>query len=64
MLDGIARATATICFETYIGSRGEVAERFSSALAAKAREGLKVHVLIDGMGCAIRGRPRGLTQMG
>jgi cardiolipin synthase len=51
MLAGIARAKATITFETYIFWNGEVAEQFSLALAAKAREGVKVHVLIDGMGC-------------
>lgn len=51
MLAGIARAKTTICFETYIYWSGETAERFSVALSAKAREGVKVHVLIDGMGC-------------
>lgn len=51
MLAGIARAQTTICFETYIYWCGETAERFSRALAEKAREGVKVHVLIDGMGC-------------
>lgn len=51
MLAGIASAKITICFETYIYSSGEMAEKFSVALAAKAREGVKVHVLIDGMGC-------------
>ena len=51
MLAGIARANTTITFETYIYWSGEMAERFSIALAEKAREGVKVHVLIDGMGC-------------
>jgi cardiolipin synthase len=51
MLAGIARAKRTICFETYIYWSGEMAERFSLALCAKAREGVKVHLLIDGMGC-------------
>lgn len=51
MLAGIARAKTSITFETYIFCSGEVAELFSHALAAKAREGVKVHVLIDGMGC-------------
>jgi cardiolipin synthase len=51
MLAGIARAKETICLETYIYWRGEMAERFSTELSAKAREGVKVHVLIDGMGC-------------
>ncbi|MEO5714922.1 MAG: phospholipase D-like domain-containing protein [Luteolibacter sp.] len=51
MLAGIARAKETICLESYIYWRGETAERFSMALSEKAREGVKVHVLIDGMGC-------------
>ncbi len=51
MLDAIARAKETICFESFVYWSGEMAERFSMALSAKAREGVKVHVLIDGMGC-------------
>ena len=51
MLAGIARARETICFETFVYWGGDMAERFSEALSAKAREGVKVHVLIDGMGC-------------
>ncbi|MEO5914108.1 MAG: phospholipase D-like domain-containing protein [Luteolibacter sp.] len=51
MLAGIASAKTTITFETYIYWSGVVAEQFSNALSAKAREGVKVHVLIDGMGC-------------
>lgn len=51
MLAGIAGARTTICFETYIYWNGEMAEKFSVALADKAREGVRVHVLIDGMGC-------------
>ena len=51
MLAGIAGAKTTITFETYIYWSGVVAEQISTALSAKAREGVKVHVLIDGMGC-------------
>lgn len=51
MLAGIAQAKRTITFETYIYWSGEVAEQFSHALAEKAREGVKVHVLLDGIGC-------------
>jgi cardiolipin synthase len=51
MLSGIARAKETICFETFIYWSGETAEKFSIALSAKAKEGVKVHVLIDGVGC-------------
>ena len=41
MLAGIALAKETICFETYIYWSGETAERFSTALSAKAREGVE-----------------------
>lgn len=51
MLAGIAKARTTITFETYIFWSGEIAEQFSHALSEKAREGVKVHVLVDGMGC-------------
>lgn len=51
MLVGIASAERTITFETYIYWSGEMAETFSIALAEKARQGVKVHVLIDGFGC-------------
>lgn len=51
LLEGISRAKKTICFETFIYWRGEIAERFSMALSEKAKEGVKVHVLIDGVGC-------------
>jgi cardiolipin synthase len=51
MLAGIARAKETACLETFIYWSGEAAELFSKALSAKTREGVKVHVLIDGMGC-------------
>lgn len=51
MLSAIAGAKKTICFETFIYWCGEASELFSKALSAKAREGVKVHVLIDGFGC-------------
>ena len=58
MLAGIAGAKTTITFETYIFCAGEIADRFAEALAAKAREGVRVHVLLDGMGCdCVEGEP-------
>ncbi len=58
MLAGIARAKETITFETYIFHGGEVADQFAGALAAKAREGVRVHVLLDGVGCdCVEGEP-------
>lgn len=51
MLDAIARAERTITFETYIYWDGEISRCFAAALAARARAGVKVHVLMDGFGC-------------
>jgi len=51
MLAAIAAAEKTITFETYIYWSGEMAEVFSLALSGKARQGVAVHVLIDGFGC-------------
>ncbi len=58
MLAGIASAKETITLETYIFHAGETADQFVSALSAKAREGVRVHVLLDGMGCnCVEGEP-------
>jgi cardiolipin synthase A/B len=51
MLEAIASAERSVTFETFIFWEGEVAERFAEALAAKAREGVKVHLLVDALGC-------------
>lgn len=49
-LDAIARATRFIHFESYIIHGDEVGARFSDALIAKAREGVRVRVVYDWMG--------------
>ena len=51
MLAAIEAAKRTITFETFIYWDGEIANRFASALARKAAEGVQVHVLMDGVGC-------------
>jgi cardiolipin synthase len=51
MLAAIASAERSICFETFIYWSGSIADRFAAALAHKARSGVKVHVLLDGVGC-------------
>jgi cardiolipin synthase len=48
--DRTARRRRSVSKRSSIWS-GKTAEQFSIALSAKAREGVKVHVLIDGMGC-------------
>ncbi len=50
MLAEINAARSTITFETYIYWSGEVGYEFARALAAKAREGVDVRVLIDWVG--------------
>ncbi len=51
MLAAIESATRSITFETFIYWSGEIAGKFADALSAKARSGVKVHVLLDGIGC-------------
>ncbi|MDI6024739.1 phospholipase D-like domain-containing protein [Corticibacterium sp. UT-5YL-CI-8] len=50
MLEAIAEAQDTINFLTYIYWSGEIAEVFANALAAKARDGVAVRVLLDWAG--------------
>ncbi len=50
MLAAIDSARTTITFETYIYWSGEIGDRFSEALERKAREGVRVHVLVDWAG--------------
>jgi cardiolipin synthase len=50
MLQAIESARQTITFETYIYWSGNVGRRFAEALAGRARNGVKVHVLLDAVG--------------
>ena len=50
MLAAIRSAQHTITFETYIYWSGQVGEEFASALAERARAGVKVHLLVDWVG--------------
>jgi len=50
MLAAIASAQKTITFETYIYWSGEVGRKFSRALSERARDGVKVHVMLDSVG--------------
>jgi cardiolipin synthase len=50
MLDAIDHAKKSITFETYIYWSGKVGKRFADALAARARQGIRVHVLLDWVG--------------
>jgi cardiolipin synthase len=50
MLEAIRAARSTITFETYIYWSGEIGRAFADALAERARDGVRVHVLIDWVG--------------
>lgn len=50
MLDAIRHAEKTITLETYIWTPGRIGNEFVAALSERARHGVKVNVLIDGMG--------------
>jgi cardiolipin synthase len=50
MLGAIRSAKLSITFETYIWSRGKISTEFKKALCERARAGVKVDVVIDGLG--------------
>jgi cardiolipin synthase A/B len=50
MLDAISQADKTITLETYIWASGQISDQFIEALSERAGKGVRVHVLIDGMG--------------
>lgn len=52
MLDTITRARRRISFESYNYSTGQVATDFTRELAAAARRGVEVRVLIDAIGAS------------
>lgn len=49
-LQAIAAAKKTVCLEAYIFQSGKIAERFRDALTERAQAGVKVKVLLDGLG--------------
>jgi cardiolipin synthase A/B len=50
MLMAIESAKRTVCFETFIYWSGSIGRRFAEALSARARAGVRVHVLLDWLG--------------
>jgi cardiolipin synthase len=50
MLAAIRNARASVNIELFIFNKGEIAAQFAEALAAKAREGVEVRVLLDDWG--------------
>lgn len=52
MLDAIEQAERSITIEAYIYWAGDIGRRFAGALAAKARSGVPVMILLDAVGSA------------
>ena len=52
MLDAIRAAQSTVTFESYIYWSGDIGKAFADALSERARQGVKVHVLLDWVGSA------------
>jgi cardiolipin synthase len=50
MLAAIRGATKTVTFETYIYWSGRIGREFAEALANRARNGVRVHLLVDWVG--------------
>jgi cardiolipin synthase len=50
MLEAIRSAKKTVTFESYIYWEGEIAEQFTDALCDRAKNGVKVHVILDSVG--------------
>jgi cardiolipin synthase len=50
MLAAIRSAQKTITLETYIWTSGKISDEFMAALSERAQHGVRVHVLVDGMG--------------
>ncbi|WP_423832532.1 phospholipase D-like domain-containing protein [Streptomyces manipurensis] len=50
MLDAVASARHTVDMMTFVYWKGEIARRFAEALAERARNGVRVRLLLDGFG--------------
>lgn len=50
MIAAIKEAQKSITLETYIWAPGKISDQFIAALTERAQAGVKVHVLLDGMG--------------
>ena len=51
MLSAIRSAQKSITLETYIYWSGKIGQQFSDALCERAKQGVKVHILLDYIGC-------------
>ena len=55
MLRDIEHAKDSICIETYKFGSGSIGERFRNVLAVKAKEGVKIKLLLDSWGTSVPG---------
>jgi cardiolipin synthase len=62
LFDEIAGARETIHLESYVWWRGRLTDRMTDALAARAREGIEVRVLLDALG-ALKMRRRQIRRL-
>lgn len=53
MLEAIRGATESVNFEAFLFHSGKVATQFCDALAERAQAGVRVRVLLDGLGSAL-----------
>jgi cardiolipin synthase A/B len=50
MLEAISKASNSITFENFIWRSGKISDQFIEALSERARAGVKVHCIVDGIG--------------
>jgi cardiolipin synthase len=55
-LEAIASARSHVCLEAYIFQKGEIARRFIAALAERARDGVRVMLVLDAVGSLLTTR--------
>ena len=58
LIDDIGSARHTVHLETFLWKEGRLGSRVADALSRKAREGLKVRVVLDAVGCKKIGAAR------
>jgi cardiolipin synthase A/B len=66
ILDAIRSATKSVTIEAYIYQRGQIGRQIADALAERARNGVKVHIVLDAIGSFLtfRGYFRDLLDAG
>lgn len=52
MLEAIRGAQKSICLETFLWEKGKISDAFVEALAERAGAGVRVHLILDDIGCS------------